>query len=99
MTRVSIGWYPRANVCARDMKTMKRPPVPLPVAGEGGVGLAVNIVCAPILSLAAEDAAITPETVSRVLGQHEALAHIPVEVNRLACRRPTGRPATIPASG
>ena len=37
-----------------------------------------------ILSLAAEDAAVTPEAVKRVLGQHEELAHISVEVNRPA---------------
>ena len=39
---------------------------------------------AVILSLAAEDAAVTPEAVKRVLGQHEELAHISVEVNRPA---------------
>ncbi len=42
---------------------------------------------AVILSLAAEDLAVTPETVKRVLGQHQELAHISVEVNRLAAAR------------
>ena len=41
---------------------------------------------AVILSLAAEDVAVTPETVKRVLGQHQELAHISVEVNRHASR-------------
>ena len=39
---------------------------------------------AVILSLAAADLAVTPETVKRVLGRHEELAHISVEVNRPA---------------
>ncbi len=36
---------------------------------------------AVILSLAADDVAVTPATVKRVLSQHEELAHISVEVN------------------
>ncbi len=39
-----------------------------------------------ILSLAAEDPAVTPASVKRVLGRHEELAHISVEVNRHAAR-------------
>ena len=41
---------------------------------------------AVILSLAAEDLAVTPETVKRVLRRHEELAHISVEVNRHTAR-------------
>ncbi len=37
---------------------------------------------AVILSLAAEDLAVTPETVKLVLSQHKELAHVSVEVNR-----------------
>ena len=40
-----------------------------------------------ILSLAAEDVAVTPETVKLILGRHKELAHISVEIYRLAVVR------------
>ena len=47
---------------------------------------------AVIVSLTTGDAGVTPDAVRRVLGQHEELAHVSVEVNRIeggstaACR-------------
>ncbi len=41
---------------------------------------------AVILSLAAEDDTVTPETVKRLLRRHEELAHISVEINRCGGR-------------
>jgi Co/Zn/Cd efflux system component len=51
---------------------------------------------AVIVGLATHDASVTPEAIRGVLGEHEELAHVSVEVNRMPCDRSPPPIATEP---